>query len=437
MNYNYHDIDRLSLWHPYTKQSFITREQFPIITKASGIYLYDNDNNRYFDAVSSWWASNLGHCHPKITAAIKKQAETLDHSILGNMSHPFAINLAEKIAKLMPKDNYYSFFASDGASAVEAALKIALQYWYIKKQPQRNNFLSLNGNYHGDTLGAVSIGFLPDFHAPFAHAVRPSLKAEAPYCKNCIEKDSNSCSLSCFSAAEQVITTHSEQIAAMIVEPLCQCAGGMCIYKPEYLKKLAELCQKHGILLIADEIAVGFGRTGKMFAFEHANIIPDIICLGKGLAGGHLPMSATIVKKNIYQSFNDAIDDCTFYHGHTFAGNPICAAAALATLQIYTEEKIVQQAERKGKILQNAVAELKTIPQIKNIRGLGMIAAFDVESSAFAHKIKAALMSKGVMLRPLGNTLYLMPPLITPDKVLLETVALIKETFEIIGHIAS
>lgn len=429
MKANYYNIDRLHLWHPYTKHSFITQESFPIITKASGIYLYDNNNNHYFDAVSSWWASNLGHCHPKITAAIKNQAETLDHSILGNMSHPFAINLAEKISKFMPEDNYYSFFASDGASAVEAALKIALQYWYIKKQPQRNKFLSLNGNYHGDTLGAVSVGFLPDFHAPFSHVVAPSLKSEAPYCKECPEKDSVLCSLACFATAEQILTTQSNQIAAVIVEPLCQCAGGMCLSKPAYLKKLAGLCKKHEILLITDEIAVGFGRTGKMFAFEHANVIPDIICLGKGLSGGHLPMSATVVKKNIYQFFNDTVYDGTFYHGHTFAGNPICAAAALATLQIYAEEQIVQQAERKGKILQNAAAELKAIPQIKNIRGIGMLVAFDVESSALAHKIKTALMSKGVMLRPLGNVLYLMPPLITPDEILVETVELIKKAF--------
>jgi len=222
----------------------------------------------------------------------------------------------------------------------------------------------------------------------------------------------------------ETIEKHSDEIAAVIVEPLCQCAAGMRMYSPAYLKKLAELCRKHKILLIADEIAVGFGRTGEMFAFELAGIDPDIVCVGKALAGGYLPISAAIVKENIYETFSDVPRDHTFYHGHTFAGNPIAAAAAIETLKIYKEEKIAAQAKRKGKLMDKFSARLQSCPGVRNIRCLGMICAFELENAAKASSLKKKMLEAGVLIRPLGNTVYLMPPLTTPESLLSETINL-------------
>ncbi|MDD5484205.1 MAG: adenosylmethionine--8-amino-7-oxononanoate transaminase, partial [Kiritimatiellae bacterium] len=386
-------------------------------------------------AISSWWGCSLGHSHPRIVAAIKQQSGKLQHSILGNMSHPPAIELAERLGRLF-KDERRAFFASDGASAVEAALKIAVQYWHNTGRPERRRIVSLANAYHGDTLGAVAAGFLPQFHRAFKPLTFPVYRAAAPFCAACARNrapDSLSapaCDGECFQPMRRLLDKHHEKIAAVIVEPLCQCAAGMRIYSPQYLKKLAALCRAHDILLIADEIAVGFGRTGRMFAFEHSGIAPDIVCLGKGLSGGSLPISATVVKEKIYASFADGPADHTFYHGHTFAGNPLACAVALEVLKIYEEEKIVAEARRKGKMMKEKMAELRRLKGVGNLRGLGMLAAFDLEPAGRAAALKKNLLKKGVLIRPLGNTIYLMPPLNTPDKLLAATMDLLAGALE-------
>lgn len=437
----YRKIDRHYLWHPYSSHSAIQKTGFPVIARGKGPYLFDVEGKKYFDAISSWWCCNLGHGHPRLVAAIKDQAGRLQHSILGNMSHLPAIELAEKLAGLFPDNKRRVFFASDGSSAVEAALKIAFQYWHNLGKLKRRRLVSLENAYHGDTLGAVSAGFLPHFHRSFKPLTFPVLRAGSPFCAHCARgRSPDTCRCECFQSMRDLIERHHEEIAAVIVEPLCQCAAGMRMYAPAYLKLLAETCREHDIILIADEIAVGFGRTGKMFAFEQAGIDPDIVCIGKSLSGGYLPISATIVKEKIYAAFADSRRrDNTFYHGHTFAGNPIAAAAAIEVLKIYEDEKILAQTRRKSKIMANLIARLRLINGVRNVHCLGMIAAVELlpnntNGSAQAQAIKKRLWKQGVLIRPLGNVVYLMPPLITPEKIITEAVDLLAKAIQSIAR---
>lgn len=408
--------DRASIWHPYTRHSGLGQD-FPIIERGDGPYLYDIDGRQYFDAISSWWCCGLGHSHPGIVDAIQSQAQTLQHSILGNLSHHRAIELAERIAALFPSRPRRVFYGSDGASAVEAALKIAVQYWDNAGHSERHRFVSLSGAYHGDTLGAVSVGFMETFHHSFAPVVFDTYTASQP-CEGIHGYGllEHSCDADCLGSIPSLIEEHAAELAAVIVEPLCQGAAGMVMYGPGYLTHLAECCARHDVLLIVDEIATGFGRTGRMFAHEHAGIDPDIICVGKALSGGALPISAAIVTDAIYASFSDEDRDRTFYHGHTFGGNPIACAAALAALDAYAElappaagESPWTGIEHNAAILAASLRDLLDLPGIKDARCLGMIAA--VEFNSPPAQMHAELLDHGILLRPLGNVIYLLPPL--------------------------
>ena len=335
-----------ALWHPYTRFSTFESDPLPVIVRGEGIYLFDDQGHRYLDAISSWWACALGHGHPRIVAAIQKQAAELQHSILGNLSHPRAVELAAKLAGLMPTPDRHVLFSSDGASAVEAALKISLQYWHNVGRPEKQRFAALEESYHGDTLGAVAVGYLDHFHKPFNSVVFPAFRASP-------QSDG-------LAGVADMITKHADELAAVIVEPLCQGAAGMKMYPADYLRQLGELCRNQNMLLIVDEIATGFGRTGRMFAFEHAGIDPDIVCVGKALSGGYLPISAAIVKDDIYQTFSDKPADHTFYHGHTFCGNPIAAAAAMEALTLYEQERRLKKQPPWKCCLRNHSSRLRT-----------------------------------------------------------------------------
>lgn len=421
---HYQMLDRQSIWHPYTRLSAVKAGPLPIITHGEGPYLYDAEGRKYLDAISSWWACNLGHGHPAIIEAIIRQTRELQHSILGNLSHPRAIELASLIAGLFPDDRRV-MFASDGSCAVEAALKIAMQYWHNMGQIHKTKFVSLDFAYHGDTLGAVSVGYLEGFHKPFKASLFPVFQVPSPCCGTCaFHAPAQSCVRECLDTTRAIIREHAHEVAAVIIEPMCQGSGGMRIHSAEYLKALAELCKREGVLLIADEIAVGMGRTGKMFAFEQAGIVPDIVCMGKSLSAGYLPISAAVVRDSIYETFRDQPEDHTFYHGHTFAGNPIAAAAAVATLQIYEKEGIVDQAAAMGRILATDLATLAGLPGVRNIRSLGMIGVVELEDdkegrgTRCAGLIRDRLHANGILVRPLGPVIYVMPPLITPEPAL-------------------
>jgi len=397
---HWRDRDSATLWHPFA--DIAESISIPIIDRADGIYLYELDGNRLIDGISSWWCCNLGHNHPSLVEAIVSQAHNLQHTMLGNLSHTQAIRLADKLASIAPNGLCRSFFASDGACAVEAALKMAIQYWHMQGKSEKKQFISLQNGYHGDTLGAMGVGFMPSFHAPFSGAVIPSIQAPAPLCPTCPYK--NDCSGQCFSSMKKCIKKNHEKAAAVIIEPLCQGAAGMNIYKPIYLKLLREACDEYNVLLIADEIAVAFGRCGSWFACDQA----DILCLGKGITGGYLPLSVTMVTEKIYQAFHSS----SFLHGHTFCGNPIASALACAAIDIY--ENMLPTIPYK--VLHDAFSKLK--PFLSNIRTLGMIAAGDTPSYEIAKRIALDCQTHGLLIRPLGKVIYLCPPLTsTPEEI--------------------
>lgn len=412
--------DQASLWHPFTRHSAQRGEPFPIIVRGAGCHLLDAHGRRWLDAISSWWAVNLGHSHPRLVSAIAQQAGRLQHSILGNLSHAPAIELAHRLVELFPDPRRRVFYASDGACANEAALRLAVQHQHNLGRPDKHGFVAFREGYHGDTLGAVSVGFLDSFHEAYRPLLFPVAQAEPPLCAG--SPLTAAWHSDDFAPYERMIESQAHLLAAVIVEPLCQGAAGMRMYPPGFLSDLADCCARHDVLLIVDEIAMGYGRTGRMFAFEHAGIDPDIVTLGKGLSGGCLPMSAAVVKERIFASFDDTRVDHTFYYGHTFAGNPLAAAAALACLDVYEEQGIVAQAAAMGESLAACLAPLAERPGVSNVRSLGLVGAFDLPSAAAAQSVRRKLLEQGVLLRPLGTTVYVAPPLVIGEELLRELV---------------
>lgn len=410
-----HDLrikDLRHLWHPFTDIRTLEREDFPIIERGNGIYLYDVDGREYIDGISSWWGCNLGHNHPTLVSAIQLQATILQHSILGGMGHPSAILLAEKLASIAPPGLTRTAFACDGSSAVEMALKMALQYWQNRALPEKCRFISLQNGYHGDTLGAMGVGFIPPFHAAYRNCISEPIQTVGPD------------SPVFLSSIEECIEDHANEVAGLILEPLCQAAGGMHIYPESYLQRIRELCDTHGILLIADEIAVGFGRVGSYFACGKALITPDILCLGKAITAGYLPLSATMTTEDIFETFREK----PFFHSHTFAGNPIAASVALAALKVYESEKIIESIPEKERVLQ---AALEQLPFASSIRTLGCIGAFNVETPEVAKRIAHRAKDNGLLIRPLGNVVYLWPPLISTHEQLEEMVSILRTAYKI------
>lgn len=406
-------LDIRHIWHPYSDIDRFERGGFPIITSAKGSRFYDIDGKEYIDAIASWWCVNFGHSHPRLINAIKNQVETLQHVILGGLSHQKAILLAEKLSKIAPKGLNRVLFASDGASAVEASLRVALQYRANRNQTRKKRFIALKEGYHGDTLGAIGVGFVEKFHKELRGCVLESLSAPSPHCARCpYKKEPRSCDIECFTPMEELIKTHHKEVTALILEPLCQGSAGIRIYPSEYLRRARELCDKYDILLIADEIAVGLGRTGAMFACEKAGIVPDMMTLGKGLTGGYLPLSALLVKDEIYNSFKKGK---TLYHGHTFSGNPIAASLALEALTMYEDEEIIKKVASLEPIIRTEIKELSQKLDNSYYDTLGAIGMIDIKDSAGgaqrAREICDFAMQNGVFLRPLDNVLYVWPPL--------------------------
>lgn len=400
------------IWHPYTRFSALRKRKLPSIEGGEGIYLFDEKGYRYVDAISSWWCNTLGHNHPRLVKAIQEQAGRLQHSILGNLSSPWVRELATRLSARMPSPERHVLFASDGSCAVDAALKVAIQYHHNRGLRGKTKFLTLEEDYHGDTMGAVSVGYVPEFHKPFEFLMRSSFTVPLPD----YSKDGPG-------PTERVLREHATEIAAVIVEPMCQGAAGMRMYDARYLSDLEALCREHDVLFIVDEIAMGFGRTGRYWAFEHAGVDPDIVCVGKGITGGYLPLSATVVKDAIYETFTDegGVDN-TLYHGHTFSGNPIAAACALEAMDIYHEMDIASHVRGLGKLLARELESLRGLAGVSDVRTLGLIGVVELQSSDDSPRRAAAirdeLRDKGVFLRPLENVFYLMPPLvINPDEL--------------------
>jgi adenosylmethionine-8-amino-7-oxononanoate aminotransferase len=387
-------------------------ETYPLIPiqRGDGVWLYDADGKRYLDSVSSWWVNLFGHNNPRIKDAIKQQLDTLEHVMLAGFTHEPVVELSEKLAKLTGLG--HAFYGSDGASATEIALKMSFHYWRNTGKTNKTKFISLQNSYHGETLGALSVTDVAIFKDTYAPLLMQSAQMPSPDSRLAeAGEDAEAFALRCVQALESYVAAHHGDLAAFIIEPLIQCAAGMGMYHPAYLRRVREICSEYEVHLIADEIAVGFGRSGTMFACEQAPIKPDFICLSKGITGGYLPLSAVLTTDKVYQAFYDNSTVRGFLHSHSYTGNPLACSAALATLSIFETDIILQKNQEKSALIQAKMQVLTDLP-IKHLRYQGMIFAFDVESqnAQFAKLCYQSAVQHELLLRPIGNTVYWMPP---------------------------
>jgi len=408
-------------------------EKLPVIPirSGTGIWLEDFDGNRYLDAISSWWVNLFGHANPRINSAIKEQLDTLEHVLLAGFSHAPVVELSERLVDITPAGLSRCFYADNGSSAVEVALKMSFHYWRNSGQLSKTKFVSLQNSYHGETLGALAVGDVALYKETYKPLLMETITVPSP---DCFEREAGESwadhSTRMFTHMEKVLSVHGNEISAVIVEPLVQCAGNMRMYDPVYLKLLRKACDKYNIHLIADEIAVGFGRTGTLFACEQADISPDFMCLSKGLTGGYLPLSVVLTGDNIYQAFYDDYENMTaFLHSHSYTGNPLGCRAALATLDIFEQDNVITSNQSLIAAMRKATEHFIDHPHVAEVRQTGMIVAIEMIKNKKAripypwqerrglHVYQHAL-EKGVLLRPLGNVIYFMPPyIITPDQI--------------------
>ena len=418
--------DKAHLWHPFTAQADWAASDPLVIERGKGCYLFDSDGNRYLDGVASLWCNVHGHRHPTLNAALHEQVETLAHATILGVTHPTAAMLAHELVQRAPSGLSRVFFSDDGATAVEVALKMAFQYWRQKPipEPRRTRFLALGGAYHGDTIGDVSIGGVDRFHAMFSPLLFPALRAPIPYCYRCpLELQRSSCAMKCLSELDEMLAEHHGEVVAVVIEPLVQGAAGMVVHPEGYLRGLREITRKHNTLLIADEVAVGFGKTGFLFACEAENVSPDFLCLAKGLTGGYMPMAATLTTEEVYSAFfATAAEEKTFQHGHTYGGNPLAAAVSLASLRVFDEEKTLENLVPKIALLTERLEQFRAHPNVGDVRQKGLIAGIelvaDKESKRefeWAEQVGARICKKareyGLLIRPIADILIVMPPL--------------------------
>ena len=425
MSMSMEELDLKYIWHPCSQMKDYETLPPMVIDHGEGPWLYDIHGKRYLDIVSSWWANLLGHCNPVINEAIKAQVDSLEHVIFANFSHRPAIELAEQLAKITPPAIRKFHFNDNGSSAVECALKMCFQFYLQGGKPEKKRFMCLTEGYHGETIGALSVGSMDLYAKMYQPMMMDNIHVEAPDCYRCpYGKCRENCQCECFEHAEKAFAAHAQETAAMIVEPLLQGSAGMRIYPPLYLKKLRALCDRYDVKLICDEIATGFGRTGKMFACDYAEISPDIMCISKGLTGGYLPMSVTCVTEEIYDAFYaDFSEGRAFMHSHTYAGNPLGCAAALAVQKIFREQHILETANQNAAWLtKEMAAAFGSHPNIGAIRHIGLIQAIELvkdpatkepldASERTGYAIYKKALEYGLVLRPLGDVLYFNPPL--------------------------
>jgi adenosylmethionine-8-amino-7-oxononanoate aminotransferase len=430
-NKKYIERDLSVLWHPCTQMK--DHESLPIIPveRGEGVWLYDFEGNRYLDAISSWWVNLFGHANPRINQALKKQLDQLEHVILAGFTHEPIIELSERLVQITPDGLSRCFYADNGSSAIEVALKMSFHYWQNSGQKKKTRFINLSNSYHGETLGALAVGDVELYKDTYAPLLMQPITVPSPDCYH--REAAESChdySVRMFKYMEQIMEQHAHETCAVIIEPLVQCAGNMRMYEPVYLELLRKACDRYNIHLIADEIAVGFGRTGSLFACEQANISPDFLCLSKGLTGGYLPLSVVLTHDKIYQAFYDDYEKLTaFLHSHSYTGNALGCRAALATLDIFKQDNIIDNNAVLAKLLHQSVEELTDHPHVAEIRQTGMILAMEMAKDkhnkvAYTWQERRGLkvyqhgLANGVLLRPLGNVVYLMPPyVITPEQI--------------------
>ena len=410
------DRSRAALWHPCTQMRQLETAPPLAIARGEGAWLIDTDGRRYLDAISSWWVNLFGHCNPRINAAIVDQLGKIEHVMLAGATHAPVVELSERLAALTGLG--HAFYGSDGASATEIALKMSAHYWRNAGKTEKNGFVSLQNGYHGETVGALSVTDIPLFKSTYAPLLRHTAQVPTPDARLAAAGESaEAWALRCAEALDAHLAEHADTTAALILEPLVQGAAGMAMYHPVYLQRARTLCDRYGVHLIADEIAMGFGRTGRFFACEQAGVKPDFICLSKGITGGYLPLSAVLTTDAVYAAFYGDETARGFLHSHSYTGNPLACRAALATLDIFAEEDVLTRNRAFADRFTALLRPLATHPQARHFRQRGMIWAVDIATDAadFRLRLFREALRRELLLRPLGNTLYLMPPYILSD----------------------
>jgi adenosylmethionine---8-amino-7-oxononanoate aminotransferase len=391
--------DRAHLWHPFTQQRGWTEEHPVVVERGEGTDLIDVDGNRYIDGVSSLWCNVHGHAHPRIDGAVRDQLGRIAHSTMLGLSHRPAIELARRLVEIAPPGLTRVFYSDSGSTATEIALKMAYQYWRQRGEDRRR-FVSLDMAYHGDTIGSVSVGGISLFHSLYEPLLFDTLKAEPGD----------------VAGMERLLAEHEGEVAAVIMEPLVQGAAGMILHPPGYLRAVRELCDRHGVLLILDEVATGFGRTGRMFACEHEDVAPDLLCVAKGITGGYLPLAATLTTERIYEGFLGEHEEFrTFFHGHTYTGNPLACAAALATLDVFAEERTLERLADKMELLAELLEPVEAHCAVREVRRCGFMVGIELVEHPLpmriGHRVTLEARRRGAIIRPLGDVVVLMPPL--------------------------
>ncbi len=441
--------DKAYVWHPFTQmQDFLASGQPVVIEEAEGVLLRDIHGKEYIDGVSAMWCNIHGHRNRRIDRAVKAQLDKVAHSTLLGLTNVPAVTLAKRLVDITPEGLNKVFYSDNGSTAVEVALKMSFQYWQQTGSPEKKGFIALEHGYHGDTLGAVGVGGLKPFHELYRPLLFDTEFAPSPYCYRCpLHMDKKTCKLACLKKLEEIMEKNCHRTAALIMEPLVQGAGGMIVHPPGFLRGVRELCSRHDILLIADEVMTGFGRTGRMFACEHEDVVPDIMCLSKGINGGYMPLAATLATDRIYGAF---LGDSgkTFYHGHTYTGHPLACAAALASLDIFASDGVLEKLRPKIRLLGESLDRFYELKHVGEIRQLGLIGAIELvrdretkeeftpePDENVGQRVILEARKRGAFLRPLGDIIVVMPPLSITTEELTRLMDIIYDSVETVtGH---
>ncbi len=421
--------DKRHVWHPFTQMQDWDRDDQIVIEKGEGCWLVDTDGNRYLDGVASMWTNVHGHCRKELNEAIKAQVDRLEHSTLLGLASEQSIILAARLAGITPAGLDRIFYSDNGSTAMEVAVKMAYQYQSHHGRPERSRFITFRNAYHGDTLGAVSVGGIDIYHATFKPLMFETVQAPAPYCYRCELgcDDRRSCGMKCLEALELIMKEQAGSAAGLVIEPLLQGAGGMIVQPPGFLKGVRELCDRYDLLMIVDEVATGFGRTGKMFACQHEDVVPDIMAVSKGISGGYLPIAATITNSRVYEAFLGEYSELkTFFHGHTFTGNPLACAVALKSLDLFESDRLLDALQPKISLLAERLDGFIELAHVGDIRQCGLAAGIELVEDKESRRaypweqkigVQVCLEARkhGIFSRPLGNTVVIFPPLVISD----------------------
>jgi len=440
--------DKRHVWHPFTQMQDWDREEPIVITGGEGSWLIDSDGRRYLDGVASMWTNVHGHCRRELNEALKEQVDRLEHSTLLGLASEQSIILAHRLAEIMPAGLDRFFYSDNGSTAMEVAVKMAYQYQSHCGRPERSRFITFRNAYHGDTLGAVSVGGIDIYHATFKPLMFDAIQAPSPYCYRCELgcAGPESCGMKCLEALENIMREHGPTCAGLVIEPLLQGAGGMIVQPPGFLRRVRELCDRYDLLMIADEVATGFGRTGRMFACDHESVVPDIMAISKGIAAGYLPLAVTATTERVYGAFlGEYAELKTFFHGHTFTGNPLACAVALKSLDLFESDRLLEALQPKIGRLAQHLAGISRLPHVGDVRQCGLAAGIELvldkeTKQAYPWELKTGVRvciearKHGIFSRPLGNTVVIFPPLaITSQELELLTDGLEKAIAAVTG----